>query len=106
MKGSIDLKYLEAISIPAVRGIAPFFPGKTDNLDDSLESYLDSNRLYIKLQELIKVMRLYGITVPIVDIDTGIEYADNPEYREKIKLLEESKKKINFIKYKYNEYRF
>lgn len=87
--GDIDLKYLEAISIPAICGIQPFFKGKECNLQVCLESYLFSTRYYYMLEELLKFVRKSSLFVPIVDVETGLEYCDNLEYRKLIKQYKE-----------------
>lgn len=85
VQGDIDLKYLEAISIPAVCGIQPFFKGKDCDIQVCLENCLFNIRYYYMLEELLKFVRTHNIFVPIVDIETGMEYCDNLEYRELIK---------------------
>lgn len=86
--GDIDLKFLEAISIPGIRGIQPFFKNKDCDITDCLESYLDSKKYYNMLIRLLEFVKNNHIKVPIVDIDTGLEYQDNPEYRQLIKKYE------------------
>lgn len=83
--GDIDLKYAEAISIPAVRGIQPFFEGKSCDIADCIESYLDSTKYYDMLNGLLELVKKENISVPIVDIETGLKYVDNQEYRQLIK---------------------
>lgn len=85
VQGDIDLKYLEAISIPAICGIQPFFKGKDYDIQDCLKSYLDSKKYYYMLETLLKFVCVHNIHVPIVDIETGIQYCDNSEYRQLIK---------------------
>lgn len=84
IKGSIDLKYLEAISLPINKSIIPFFR-EDCNLEDCVSSYTDNQFTYLKLQKLISLMRRYNIDVPIIDIATGNEYRDNKKYKQLIK---------------------
>ncbi len=90
--GDIDLKYLEAISIPAIFGIQPFFKGRSFDMMDCIESYLDSTKYYEMLHKLLGLVEKRNISVPIVDIETGYEYCDNLEYRQLIKKYQGSKK--------------
>lgn len=84
VRNPIDLKYLEAISIPSMSLTEPFFKDDCD-IEECLTHYHEFP--YNRLNMVLEVLNKYGIKVPIVDIKTGNEYRENLEYRNKIKEL-------------------
>ena len=84
VKKSVSLKYLDALSIPVLPFLKPFFSDNYKIDFDTNHGYLNNN-YYILLEEIIKLMEKYNINVPIVDIITGNEYRENKDYKKIIK---------------------
>ncbi len=81
VKGDIDLKYMEALSIPAIFGIEPFFKGKEYDLELCLDMLKDSIKYYSMLSALVDMSKRLKVQVPIVDVETGLVYQENKEYK-------------------------
>lgn len=84
VKGNVDLKYLDAISIPVLPSIEPFFSDSYD-LEVAIRQCNINPYYYTQLEQTIKLMEKYNIDVPIVDIITGNEYRENDNYKRLIK---------------------
>lgn len=84
VKNPIDLKYLDAISIPSWIGTKPFFEDNC-NLDECISYHQDFP--YDRLNMVLELLQKYEIKVPVVDISTGNEYKENSIYRNKVKQL-------------------
>jgi hypothetical protein len=88
VKGSIDLKKAVALSIPIHYSVAPFFNDDDDiDINSALNDYQRNRYKYMMLKYLLVLTKQYHVDLPIIYIDNGVPYRENPEYDEIIKKL-------------------